>query len=99
MSFMTAILLTDFTCFNYEITLYRVRFISSYPLKSGAEPLFTYYDFSYVFKKSSLEIPDWVQIVLKVEALMNGWFGIVSGVLVPSEFILSIDMCSRSLTI
>jgi hypothetical protein len=37
-----------------------------------------------------------VQIVRSVEAFIFGWFGIVRGILVPSEFIRSIEMCSLS---
>ena len=48
--------------------------------------------------KSSLEMPDWVQIVRNVEALMNEWFGMVRGVPVPSGFSRNIEMCSFSRT-
>ncbi len=51
---------------------------------------------SYAEIKSSLEIPDWVQMVRSVEAFIFRWLGMVRGVLVPSGFIRSIEMCSLS---
>ena len=43
------------------------------------------YAFLYASKNSFLVIPDWVQIVLKVEAFIFGWFGIVRGVLLSQK--------------
>jgi len=50
--------------------------------------------FSYAFIKSSLEMPVCVQIVLNVEALILVWLDIVKGVLLPSGFTRSIEICS-----
>ncbi len=42
-------------------------------------------------------MPAWVHIVRNVEAFMVLRFGIVNGVLLPSGFFLSNEMCSFSL--
>jgi hypothetical protein len=57
------------------------------------------YSFPYAFRKSSRLMPDWRQMVRNVAPLIRGWFGIVSGVRVPSAFWRIIEMCSRSRTI
>jgi hypothetical protein len=47
-------------------------------------------------KKSAREIPDCEQMVRRVDALRVEWFGIVSGVRLPSGFCRTIEMCFRS---
>src|SRR5438132_170527 len=55
----------------------------------------TAYERSYACRNSSREMPAWVQIVRKVEALMCEWFGMVKGVRVPSGLSRTMEMCSR----
>ena len=43
-------------------------------------------EISYAFRKSVLDMPDCVHIVLSVDAFSLEWPGIVSGVTLPSEF-------------
>lgn len=57
------------------------------------------YTLEYAFRNSSLVMPDCVQIVRKVDALILGWLGIVKGVSVLSALIRSIEICSFSRTI
>lgn len=43
-------------------------------------------EFSYALRKSALDMPDWVHMVLRVDAFSVEWPGIVSGVTLPSGF-------------
>src|ERR1700726_1845201 len=67
-----------------------------YRMQKGGEEGKHYQALRYASRKSDRRIPDCEQIVRRVDAFRVEWFGIVSGVRLPSGFCRTIEICSRS---